>query len=477
MSGSRITVVFEAVNGQRPGEGGYLLWGENYRQEKLFEVNLRSVRSYVVRRRNWHEVTAKDGRKFVLSFEDGETFAIFYERLENALKSLGKFTTGENLESEEKDPGDGKIFVLRVDRVAPKKPPRFQVKDPGYEEVDLPGVDECDGAPRSVATINNLGSSTDLEDKSSVTGRNKRISTIWYTDICDINNSQNNDSNYSYAAEIAEENIYDSIEDVANACNFGDGSKHGMNSTADRTTEANGKMRIPTEPVYDNATSVIYSKPNRHKKTNPACGNTATDVAGRRNVVLCDVPDGLNGPTERQGSPQATFRACASDSGDQDQVDFSMSTEPRFGSTELERPTPKPRQRSNCCTPTVAASSPTEDGWTCERCTLINPVTAKQCVVCEARRNIPGEEATDQLRRLPSSYVVSSDVFRSLTSTAAAGGGVDGGWQCSRCDARNRRESKSCCSCSAWVCSQCTLHNHSEHLTCFACASPKFRPL
>lgn len=497
MSGSRMTVVLETVNGQKSGEEGYRLRGENYRQEKLFEVNLKSVRSYVVRRRTWHEVTAKDSRNFVLSFEDGETFAIFYERLVNALKSLGKFTTGENLELEERDPGDGKIFVLRVDRVAPRKPPRFRVQGSGDEEI--PGFDVCDGAPQSVAMINNSGPSTDLGDKSPVnrsegcvTGRDKRISTIWYTDICDIN-SRNDESGSSDLVKLAEEHIYDSIgDDVVNACNFDDGSDHGMNSTADPTTEASGSGRIPVESPYDNATSVFYSKPNRHKKKNPpACGNTdchriLLENADQGNVAVYDNPFGINGPTERESSlipeqrrvvSQATLPAATDSS---DQVDCSMSTEPKVGAV---RPTPKPRQR-HACGPSVAASSPAEF-WTCERCTLINPITAKQCAVCETRRNLPGEgAANNHLHRLPSSYVVSSDVFHRLTSTAAAaaaaggggGGGVDDGWQCSRCDARNFRESKLCRSCSAWVCGQCTLHNHPEHLACFTCASPKFRP-
>ena len=463
VSGNRMTIILKVVGQRWSSDACFLLWGENYLQEKVFEVNLRYVRGYFVRTRTWHEITSSDRRRFALSFQDSNQFARFYEELESTLSFLKKLVT--TTAGTAGDPGG--IVVLRVDKLPPPKPPRSADQAPS-SPVEPPPLDAHrvpDRQPQYPDLIGRAvrGGSTETKEEAV---SDEEQTTKWYVDICDsvtttpqVSKRSDNYSDGIYET-IAEPmsspqfpnelntgdaiDPYDNIRvhglpcaakpNKSNACNISSGEG---SSTADEPRVPAPRKPIES-PIYDDRDSCDYFN---------------TDFIDSQPVVVASkprLPPRSNGPTGNK--PSTTGVTNDSNRG-------------AHLETGRAQPQPLPRPKK----PTESKSSPGDD-WTCSQCTLINPTTTDRCAACDKARHeslappVTGSRdiSNDDPQPLPPAYIASFTSFPT----------ADEKWTCSVCSARNRRlrESNVCDSCTAWVCSHCTLHNQPDQWVCIACS-------
>lgn len=467
VSGNRLTIMLKVVGQRWSSDACFFLWGENYLQEKVFEVNLRYVRAYFVRTRTWHEITASDRRRFALNFQDSNQFARFFEELESTLSFLKKLKT-----TKETSDDAGGIVVLRVDKLPPPKPPRAVERTPSSAEAHTPPLDEhrvsdFDRQPQYPELISRAirrsGSSETGEDVADVIS--EEHTTKWYVNIYDgvtaipppiskrsdnfagiyetIADPASNPTNHNGSNTYEDIETYDNISDVPDnhpcatkpsaACN---NLSHEGNSRV--VQSRNPASRIPIEAhVYDDRDSydnitLDFNSQSVAPKSKPRLPPRRNELTGNKTT------SGVTNDANRQ-----------------------PNTTPE---TVTAKPQPLPRTKKS-----KEDRSP-GDAWTCHLCTLINPSTVNRCAACDKERHgsrdppVTGsrDNANDAIQRLPSAYIVPSACFLSLTENEQ--------WTCSVCSAKNRREADACHSCSAWICSHCTLHNQPELWVCSVCS-------
>lgn len=490
VAGNQIKIILncndDVGRGPKPRSGSVILSGENYKQEKLFEVNMRTVRRYFVRDRTWHEITAGNGRRFVLSFTTGgpsssssssTDFDVFYERLQGVLRSLGKLI----VPSEGDRRTDDHITVLKATRLPPPKPPRAFQNPPTSPMTTSDGETGEDGGGEISAESFDEGNARNRCDAACVAlnGNGENSYDTRPTHQAELAPPMNDGINQTDRAK----NDYD------NYCKMADLQKKPLPSrTAPPPPHTPSPFpfslplsphpaaylpphRAPAPAFSSSPAPAVMPTPAPTPTPTPSHPTPSSHTDRSASSALSSYPVGAppSRPPPPTFSPLPPSRLAAdppalrheinptklhprlpdsssfsSSSVNAEEAGRTETTTSITKSTETIAVTSKipdepissevPNSNVLIVNPTrvlISGTLSTSEDWPCSRCTLVNPSAADRCAACDQVRCSSAKAAAvfenNLVHRLPSTYLASSAFMRSLLAREVSEGGKEEG--------------------------------------------------